>query len=197
MTFQVLRVRLTTPNRIAIYAHAPRGCQWCAPGLIHDDVTRQRVRAAEGAAADKDLSAAMLYDLRSKSKDVSAAAVKDRRQLTKARVITAEEVKKQGATAESAATGTAKGKEKEVIDLENMLEELHMSGSDGSQIVGEDGADFGGSEGKEDSFVHIDDILGQGSAGENGEDVIVASMVGERVEVVTRCGRRARHVIYG
>jgi hypothetical protein len=100
--------------------------------LIHEDVTRQRVRAA----ADKDLSAAMLYDLR--FKDVSAVVVKDPHQLTKARVITAEEVvrmrgerqkdaekaaraaagqkKKQGATAEGAATGAAKGKEKEVID---------------------------------------------------------------------------------
>jgi len=60
--------------------------------LIHEDVTRQRVRVAEGAAADKDLSAAMLYDLR--FKDVSAVAVKDPHQLTKASVITAEEVER-------------------------------------------------------------------------------------------------------
>jgi len=37
--------------------------------LIHEDVTRQRVRAA-----DKDLSAAMLYDLRFKDVAVKAPA---------------------------------------------------------------------------------------------------------------------------
>ena len=49
-------------------------------------------RAAEGAAADKDLSTGMLKDLRSKAKDLSSAAAKDRRQLSKARVIDFEEV---------------------------------------------------------------------------------------------------------
>ena len=49
-------------------------------------------RAAEGAAADKDLSAGMLKDLRSKANDLSSAAAKDRRQLSKARVVDSEEV---------------------------------------------------------------------------------------------------------
>ena len=49
-------------------------------------------RAAEGAAADRDLSAEMLKDLHSKAKDLSSAAAKGRRQLSKARVIDAEEV---------------------------------------------------------------------------------------------------------
>ena len=49
-------------------------------------------RTAEGAAADKDLSAGMLKDLCSKAKDLSSAAGKERRQLSKARVIDSEEV---------------------------------------------------------------------------------------------------------
>ena len=44
-------------------------------------------RAAEGAAEDKDFSTRMLKDLCSKAKDVSSAAARDRRQLSKARVI--------------------------------------------------------------------------------------------------------------
>ena len=49
-------------------------------------------RAAEGAAADRDLSARMLKDLCSKTKNLSSAVAKDRRQLPKARLIDAEEV---------------------------------------------------------------------------------------------------------
>ena len=49
-------------------------------------------RAAEGLATDRDLSAGMLKDLRSKAKDLSSAAAKDRRQLSKARVIDSGEV---------------------------------------------------------------------------------------------------------
>jgi hypothetical protein len=49
-------------------------------------------RAVEGTAADKDLSIGMLKDLRSKAKDLSSAAAKDRRQLSKARGIDSEEV---------------------------------------------------------------------------------------------------------
>ena len=49
-------------------------------------------RAAEGAAADRDLSAGMLKDLCSKAKNLSSAAAKDRRQLSEARLIDAEEV---------------------------------------------------------------------------------------------------------
>ena len=50
---------------------------------------------------------------------------------------------------------------------------------------------LGALRGRRILFVRIDDILGQGNAGENG---IVASMVGKRVEVVTRSRRRAGHV---
>ena len=49
-------------------------------------------RAAKGAAADKDLSTGMLKDLRSKAKDLSSAASRDRRQISKSRLIDSEEV---------------------------------------------------------------------------------------------------------
>jgi hypothetical protein len=49
-------------------------------------------RSAEGAPAERDLGAEILRNLRSQAKDISVAAAKDRRQLTKARVITQEDV---------------------------------------------------------------------------------------------------------
>ena len=49
-------------------------------------------RTAEGAAADKDLSAGMLKDLRSMARDLYSAAAKEVRQLCKARVIDSDEV---------------------------------------------------------------------------------------------------------
>ena len=93
----------------------------------------------------------MLKDLRSKAKDLSSAAAKDRRQLSKARVIDSEEVvwlrdererkdnnmavraaarekKKQAATKKLALRTKSKGKEIEVISLEEELEEFHLSG---------------------------------------------------------------------
>ena len=48
---------------------------------------------------------------------------------------------------------------------------------------------------EEDSFVDIDDIPGTRSDQEGG--VRGTSMVGRRVEVVTRSGRRAGRVVYG
>ena len=49
-------------------------------------------RAVEGGAADRDLSAGILKDRHPKAKDLSSAAAKDHRQLSKARVIDTEEV---------------------------------------------------------------------------------------------------------
>jgi hypothetical protein len=49
-------------------------------------------RCAEGAIADRELEGEMLRNLRSQAKDLSAASAKDRRQLTKARVIALEDV---------------------------------------------------------------------------------------------------------
>ena len=124
-------------------------------------LTDQPGRAAEGAATDKDLSAGMLKDLRSKPKDLSSAAAKDRRQLSKARVIDSKEVvrlwdewerkdnnkavgaaasetKKQGTTKKLAPRTKSKGKEIEVISLEEDLEEFRLSGGDGYETVDEE-----------------------------------------------------------
>ena len=74
-------------------------------------------RAAEGAAAEKDLSTGMLKDLHSKAKDLSSAAARDRRQLSKARVIDSEEVvrlrdKRERVDSEKAARAAAWEKKK-------------------------------------------------------------------------------------
>ena len=176
-------------------------------------------RAAEGAAADKDLSAGMLKDLRSKAKDLSSAAAKDRRQLSKARVIDSEEVvrlrdererkdnkavraaareekKKQAATKKLALRTKSKGKEIEVISLEEELEEFHLSGGDGDETVDEEAGDTSGlEEEEEDSSVDIDGTPGTRRDLEGG--IRGTGMVGKRVEVVTRSGRRAGRVVYG
>ena len=91
----------------------------------------------------------------------SDLAAKDRRQLSNARVIDSEEVvrlrdererkdniktvraaarekKKQGATKKRVSRTKLKGKEIEVISLEEELEEFHLSGSDGYETVDEE-----------------------------------------------------------
>ena len=171
-----------------------------------------------GAAVDKDLSTGTLKDLHSKAKDLSSEAARDRHQLSKARVIDSEEVvclrdkrervdseraaraaawtKKNRGTAEKLADRTkSKGKEIEVINLEEGLEEFHLSEGDGYETVDAEVGDTLGLEGEEDSFVDIDDILGTRSDQEGG--VRGTSMVGRRVEVVTRSGRRAGRVVFG
>ena len=49
-------------------------------------------KTTEGATADKDLNTGMLKNLYFKAKDLSSAAAKDHRQLSKARVTSSEEV---------------------------------------------------------------------------------------------------------
>ena len=143
----------------------------------------QLVRAVEGAAADRDLSAGMLKDRHSKSKDLSSAAAKGRRQLSKARAINAEEVvrlwdererrdndkavraaarekKKQGTIKELVPRTKSKGKEIEAIKLEEELEEFHLSEADVYETVDEEAGDTSGLEEEEDSFVDIDGIPG-------------------------------------
>ena len=176
-------------------------------------------KAAEGTAADKDLSIGMLKDLRSKAKDLSSAAAKDRCQLSKARVIGSEEAvrlrdererkdnikavraaarekKKQGATQKLAPRTKSKGKEIEVICLEEELEEFHLSGSD-YETMDEEADDTPGleEEEEEDSFVDIDGTPGT-RCDQEGR-IRGAGMVGKRVEVVTRSGRRAGRVVSG
>jgi uncharacterized protein (DUF4415 family) len=142
-------------------------------------------RAAEGAAADKDLSTGMLKDLRSKAKYLSWAAARDCRQLSKARVIDSkdvvrlrdkrervdsekaaraaarEEKKKQGTAEKLAARTKSKGKGIAVINLDEALEEFHLSEGDGYETMDAEVGDTSGLEGEEeDSFVDIDDIPG-------------------------------------
>ena len=78
----------------------------------------QLERAAEGASADRDLSAGMLKGLRSKAKELSSAAPKDCRQLSKARVINSEKVvclrdKREKVDSEKAARAAAREKKKQ------------------------------------------------------------------------------------
>ena len=175
-------------------------------------------RAAKGAAADRDLSAGMPKDLCSKAKNLSSAAAKGRRQLSKARLIDAEEViclrdegerkennkavraaarekKKQGTTKELVPRTKSKGKEIEVISLEEELEGFHLSGVDGYETVDEEAGDTSGLEEEEDSFIDIDGTPGTRRDQEGG--IRGTDMMGRRVEVVTRSGRRAGHVVYG
>ena len=176
-------------------------------------------RGAEGASAERDLSAGMLKDLRSKAKYLSSAAAKDRRRLSKARVIDSEKVvhlrdkrerinsekgaraaareKKKQRTAKKLAPRTkSKGKEIEVISLEEEPEEFYLSDGDGYETVDAEVGDISGSEEEEeDSFIDIDDIPGTRSDQEGG--VRGTGIVGKRVEVVTRSGRRAGRVVYG
>ena len=175
-------------------------------------------RAAEGAAAGKDLDAGMLKDLRPKAKDLYPAAARDRRQLSKVRVIDSEEVvllrdKKQrvdskGAraatreevkmlgTAKKLAAGTkSTGNKIEVICLGKELEGFCLSRSDCCETVDAEVGDTPVLEEEEDSFADIDDILSTRNDQEGG--IRGTCMVRKRVEVVTRSGRRTGPVAYG
>ena len=75
------------------------------------------------------------------------------------------------------------------------MEEFHLSGGDGYETVDAEVGDTSGLEGKEYSFVDTDDIPDTRSDREGGIRGI--GMVGKRVEVVTRSGKRAGHVVHG
>ena len=70
-----------------------------------------------------------------------------------------------------------------------------MSGSDGYETVDEEAGDTPVLEEEEDSFVDIDGTPGTRCDQEGG--IRGTRMVGKRVEVVTRSGRRAGRVLYG
>ena len=90
----------------------------------------------------------------------------------------------------------SKGKQIEVISLEEEPEEFYLSDGDGHKTVDVEVGDISGSEEEEeDSFVDIDDIPGTRSDQEGG--VRGTGMVGKRVEVDIRSGRRAGRVVYG
>ena len=104
--------------------------------------------------------------------------------------------KKQGATKKLAPRTKSKGKEIEVVSLVEELEEFHLSGSDGYEIVDKEEGDTPGlEEEEEDSSVDIDGTPGTRCDQEDG--IRGTGMVGKRVEVVTRSGRRAGRVVYG
>ena len=107
-----------------------------------------------------------------------------------------EEKKKQGTTKELVPRTKSKGKEIEVISLEEELEGFHLSGGDGYEIVDEGAGDTSGlEEEEEDSFVDIDGTPGTRRDQEGG--IRGTDIVGRSVEVVTRSGRRAGRVVYG
>ena len=71
-----------------------------------------------------------------------------------------------------------------------------MSGGDGYETVDEEAGDASElEEEEEDSFVDIDGTSGTRCDQEGG--IRGTAMVGRRVEVVTRSGRRAGRVVYG
>ena len=70
-----------------------------------------------------------------------------------------------------------------------------MSGSDGYETVDEAGDTPGLEEEEENSFVDIGGTSGTRCDQEGG--IRGTGMVGKRVEVVTRSGRKAGRVVYG
>ena len=109
-----------------------------------------------------------------------------------------EEKKKQGTTKKLVPRTKSKGKEIEVISLEEELEEFHLSAGDGYETVDEEVGDSdtsGLEEKEEDSFIDINGTPGT-RCGQEGA-IRGTGMMGKRVEVVTRSGRRAGRVVYG
>jgi len=175
-------------------------------------------RCAEGAIADRELEGELLRNLRSWAKDLSAASAKDRHQLTKARVIIQEDVvhlreereqkeaeksaraearkRKQTATASKKIEGlsTTSNREKQHSMVNCAGTNLQKAGSDEEEdLVDEGWVSKGESEGEEDSLIPAGGLLEDMQAGDDGE---VTVMVGRKVEIVTRSGRRAGRVIY-
>ena len=189
----------------------------CSLKLKH--IIGQLGRCVEGAIADRDLEGEMPRNLHSQAKDLSAASTKDHCQLTKARVITQEDVvhlreeteqkeAKKSASAEAwkrKQTATASSKEIEGLSATSNQEKQHSmvkcagtnlqkAGSDEEEdLVDEQLVAKGESEGEEDSLIPDGGLLKDMQAGDDGE---VAGMVGRKVEIVTRPGSRAGRVIY-
>ena len=171
-------------------------------------------RSAQGALAEKGLANEMVKYLRSGAKDTSAAAAKDRRHLTKGRVIDNEqavdmreermqkdavkaqkaknrEIKQQAAAAaaEPVANSAKRAQKKATRSKEAPLSLL----SDGEETEGEvpgDESDSGGENWEEeDSFVDADDFLDPEGAAGCG---IARLGVAERPPVITRSGRAVK-----
>jgi hypothetical protein len=179
-------------------------------------ILEQVGEAAQGAMADKELEAEMLRTLRAAAKDTSTAAAKDRRQLTKARVITSEDVvrlrdERLRIDAQNAARAEARRRKQKVVAAEGSagsttpkhgkkhvrIEENDLAELEDSLLALELSDSPHGSENEgvltleEDNFVHLDAILAPASAkvgrGKGKE-------VEKRPEIVTRSGRRVKVV---
>ncbi|KAF8536698.1 hypothetical protein BDD12DRAFT_807569 [Trichophaea hybrida] len=160
----------------------------------------------------------MLRNLHSQAKDLSAIAAKDRRQLTKARVITQKEVvplreeRERKEAEKSARAESRKIKQEAAAAIKakgsnttgQARKQHHTLNTAGVNLQGagskreEDSMDEGWIS-EEESGDEEDPLVPTGGsqeymqAGDDGEE---AGIVGRRVEVVTRSGRRAGCVIY-
>jgi len=175
-------------------------------------------RCAKGAIADRELEGEILRNLRSQAKDLSAVSAEDRRQLTKARVITHEDVvhlreereqneaekstraearkRKQTATASKRMGGLSatSNREKQHSIVKCASTNVQKAGSDEEEdLVDERWVSKEESDGEEDSLIPAGGLLEDCQAGEDGE---VAGRVGRKVEIVTRSGRRAGRGTY-
>ena len=171
-------------------------------------------RSAQGALADKGLGVEMVRMLRSGAKDTSAAAAKDRRHLTKARVIDNEDAVRlreerirkdaikvqraknreirQQATAAAAkpVAGSAKYAQKKATGSKEAPLSLLSDGEETEgEVMGNESDSGGEIWEEEDSFVDIDDLLDQ--EGEAGYGVAHLGVL-ERPPVVTRSGRAVK-----
>jgi hypothetical protein len=171
-------------------------------------------RSAQGALADKELGDEMIRTLRSGAKDVSATSAKDRRHMTKGRVIDTEEVvrlreernridaakakkvknreNRKQAIATAAKPVASSSKHTQKKGTGSKKEPLNLL-SDGEETEGEVVEEECHSEGEnweeEVSFVHIDDVLDPEGAAERR---IACLDVAERPPVVTRSGRAVK-----
>jgi hypothetical protein len=160
----------------------------------------------------------MLRTLSSQAKDLSAASAKDRRQLTKARVFTQEDVvhlreerqqmeaeksarvearkRKQTATASKTIEGSSTTSHREMQHSMVKCAGTNLPKAESYEdkdLVDEEWVSEGESEGEEDSCIPASGLFDDLQARDDGE---VAGMVGMKVEIVTRSGRRAGRVIY-
>ncbi len=171
-------------------------------------------RSAQGTLADKGLAEEMVRTLRSGAKDTSAAASKDRRHLTKTRVVDSEgvvqmredilqkdalkaqraknrEIRQQATAAAAKPVASSKKcvQKKATGSKEAPLSLL----SDGEETEGEvlgDESDSGGENWEEeDCFVDIDDVLDLEEAAGYGMDCLG---VPGRPPVITRSGRAVK-----
>jgi hypothetical protein len=167
-------------------------------------------RSAAGALAEKDLGEEMLRDLRSQAKDVSVAATKDRRHLTKARVITHADVvalreerlrldrqkeerakKRQQKAAVKAATSAASssGATKATVKRSQRTQVVELSDGEGQEEEEEWLSESDEDEDFSDEEDQLVDLKGSDDTTKRGKGRQKAR---KEVTVVTRSGRVVR-----